>query len=152
MFGNPISYVVDKQAQSLDKLSEAIELFNLRNSIDDLDSESGKKTTICGYSASLLYIDTDGNERVTTIDPWETIILSETADVSEPKYSLRYFKSAELDVEGENIEIEQLVFYDATTERLYTRSDTDSPFVLKDERKHLFDYCPLFSVPNNEEL
>ena len=152
MFGNPISYVVDKKVQGLDKLSEAIELFNLRNSVDDLDSESGKKTAICGYSARLLYIDTDGNERVTTIDPWETIILSETADVSEPKYSFRYFKSAELDSDREKVEIEQMVFYDATTEKLYTRTDADSPFALKNERKHLFDYCPLFGVPNNEEL
>ncbi|MGE7092545.1 phage portal protein [Lysinibacillus sp. NPDC048646] len=151
MFGNPISYVVDKQAHNLSKLAEVIELFNLRNSVDDLDSESGKKTAICGYSARLLYIDTDGNERAMVIDPWETIILSPT-DVSEPKYGFRYFKSAELDAEGEKVEIEQLVFYDATTERLYTRADKDSPFVLKDERKHLFDYCPLFGVPNNEEL
>ncbi|MGE7129169.1 phage portal protein [Lysinibacillus xylanilyticus] len=152
MFGNPISYVVDKQAQSLAKLSEAIELFNLRNSVDDLDSESGKKTAICGYSARLLYIDTDGNERAMVIDPWETIILSETADVSEPKYGFRYFKVAELDAEGEKVEIEQLVFYDATTEKIYTRAEKDSPFVLKDERTHLFDYCPLFGIPNNEEL
>ncbi|MGG2111923.1 phage portal protein [Lysinibacillus pakistanensis] len=151
MFGNPISYVVDKQAQSLTKLSEAIELFNLRNSVDDLDSESGKKTAICGYSARLLYIDTDGNERAMVIDPWETIILSPT-DVSEPKYALRYFKSAELDAQGDKVEIEQLAFYDATTEKLYTRTDKDSPFILKDERKHLFDYCPLFGIPNNEEL
>ncbi|UED81943.1 phage portal protein [Lysinibacillus sp. CD3-6] len=152
MFGNPISYVVDKQAQSLSRLTEAIELFNLRNSVDDLDSESGKKTAICGYSARLLYIDTGGNERAMVIDPWETILLSETADVSEPKYGLRYFKSAELNAEGEKIEIEQLVFYDATSEKRYYRTDKDSPFVLKDERKHLFDYCPLFGVPNNEEL
>ncbi|AVK84439.1 phage portal protein [Lysinibacillus sp. B2A1] len=151
MFGNPISYVVDKQAQSPTKLSEAIELFNLRNSVDDMDSESGKKTAICGYSARLLYIDTDGNERAMVIDPWETIILSPT-DVSEPKYALRYFKSAELDAQGDKVEIEQLAFYDATTEKLYTRTDKDSPFILKDERKHLFDYCPLFGIPNNEEL
>lgn len=152
MFGNPISYVVDKQAQSLFKLAEAIELFNLRNSIDDLDSESGKKTAICGYSARLLYIDTEGNERAMVIDPWETIILSETGEVSEPKYGFRYFKSAELDAEGEKVENEQLVFYDSTTEKVYIRADKDSPFVLRDERKHLFDYCPLFGVPNNEEL
>lgn len=152
MFGNPISYVVDKQAQSLKSLTEAIELFNLRNSIDDLDSESGKKTAICGYSARLLYIDTEGNERAMVIDPWETIILSETGEVSEPKYGFRYFKSAELNAEGEKVEIEQLVFYDATTEKLYTRADKDSQFVLKDERKHLFDYCPLFGISNNEEL
>ncbi|MEB2279676.1 phage portal protein [Lysinibacillus xylanilyticus] len=152
MFGNPISYVVDKQAQNLSKLSEAIELFNLRNSVDDLDSESGKKTAICGFSARLLYIDTDGNERAMVIDPWETIILSETADVSEPKYAFRYFKVAELDAEGEKVEIEQLVFYDSTTEKLYTRAEKDSPFVLKDERTHLFECCPLFGIPNNEEL
>ncbi len=74
------------------------------------------------------------NERAMVIDPWESIILSPT-DVSEPKYGFRYFKSAELDAEGEKIEIEQLVFYDATTEKRYTRADKDSPFVLKDERK-----------------
>ncbi|WP_249727443.1 phage portal protein, partial [Bacillus paralicheniformis] len=127
-------------------------LFNLRNSVEDLDSKSGKKTAICGYSARLLYIDTDGNESATVIDPWETIILSETADGSEPKYAFRYFKSAELDADGEKVEIEQLVFYDATTDRLYCRVDADSPFTLKDERNHLFDYCPLFGVPNYEEL
>lgn len=152
MFGNPISYVIDKQAQSLKSLTEAIGLFNLRNSVDDLDSESGKKTAICGYSARLLYIDTEGDERAMVIDPWETIILSETGEVSEPKYGFRYFKSAELNADGEKVEIEQLVFYDATTEKLYTRADKDSPFVLKDERKHLFDYCPLFGISNNEEL
>ena len=68
--GNPISYQVDDVQQGSEKVSATLSEFNLRNSIDDLDSETVKMATICGYAARLLYIDRNGQERAMNVNPW----------------------------------------------------------------------------------
>lgn len=50
MFGHPITYEVDKnQVSESGALVEVINRFNLLNTIEDADSELGKKAAICGY-------------------------------------------------------------------------------------------------------
>lgn len=154
MFGNPISYVVDKRNElRLEKLYDELDNFNTRNTIDDKDSETGKKAAICGYSARLLYINLDGKESVMQIDPWETIILTNT-EVTEPNYGIHYFTTSRLNTEGKKVKIEEAVFYDETTAHHYIKLADNGEFTLSREKTkpHLFDYCPLFGVPNNEEL
>lgn len=145
MFGHPISYDVD----NMDSLKTLIDEFNLRNNIDDKDSEWGKKAAICGYGARLAYVDTEGKERVININPWETIILSDS-DITEPLYGLRYYSVSEGSGATKK-NIFKAEFYDDSYIYFFS-ADDEANYQLVDQRAHLFDYCPLFGLPNNEEL
>lgn len=145
MFGHPITYETDNQ----DSLKAVIDEFNLRNNIEDKDSEWGKKATICGYGARLAYVDTEGQERVMNMDPWECIILSDS-DITEPKYALRYYTVTEIGP-GQTNEKRKAEFYDDTYIYFFEANDGEK-FDLVDIKPHMFDYCPLYGLPNNEEL
>src|SRR5690625_547492 len=62
MFGHGITYEVDADGDgNPDKetpLHKELHKFSIRNSIEDEDSEWGKKAAICGYGARLAYVDT----------------------------------------------------------------------------------------------
>ncbi|RUL56473.1 phage portal protein [Lysinibacillus antri] len=142
MFGHPISYEVDEKTENeFQKLKDEIEAFNLRNNVEDKDSEWGKKAAICGYSARLAYIDFEGKERIVNIDPWETILIS-SSDYTEPEFAIRYF---EIDKNKQRVE-----FYDDAY--FYVFETGDNGLSLIEKELHTFDYCPLFGLPNNEEL
>jgi SPP1 family phage portal protein len=151
LFGSPISYNADKE----DNLQKTISDFNKRSNIEDSDSELGKKATICGYGARLLYIDPDGKEAAMTVDPWETIILSETDDITNPKYVLRYYKTFTWGSNGTNpdekVDVYNADFYDDSQVFHFESSDGED-YLLKEKKSHMFDYCPLFGVPNNQEM
>ncbi|MFL0365370.1 phage portal protein [Pseudobacillus sp. 179-B 2D1 NHS] len=138
MFGHAISYETDKGSS----LKEEIDTFNLRNNAEDKDSEWGKKAAICGYGARIAYIDREGQERVKNLDPWETIILS-NEDMTEPKYALRYYKLTDDKWRAE--------FYDAAYYHIFN-SGSGMDFTFSEKKLHTFDHCPLFGLPNNEEL
>ncbi|EWG12736.1 phage portal protein [Cytobacillus firmus] len=142
MFGHPISYDVDsKQENENMQLKTELENFIIRNNVEDKDSEWGKKAAICGYAARLCYIDKDGKERILNVDPWETIIISGT-DFTEPEFSIRFF-----DLEDNKMHVE---FYDGS--HFYVLETGATGLRLIDKKPHTFDYCPLFGLPNNEEL
>lgn len=143
MFGNAISYETDKGTETF---SNEIEEFNTRNNVADKDSEWGKKAAICGYGARIAYIDREGKERIRNLDPWEVIILS-NEDITEPKYSLRYYQVTDDKWRAE--------FYNET--HYYTYESNDGldykPVEGKEHKKiHTFDFNPLYGLPNNEEL
>ncbi|GGA31160.1 phage portal protein [Psychrobacillus lasiicapitis] len=142
MFGHPIGYDVDEKSKDqLQTLKDEIEFFKLRNSVEDKDSEWGKKSAICGYSARLAYIDLDGKERIINIDPWETVIIS-ASDYTEPEFAIRYIK---IDDNEQRVE-----FYD---DAYFYVFETGANGLVEVEKKlHTFEYCPLFGLPNNEEL
>ncbi|MEK5148777.1 phage portal protein [Psychrobacillus sp. FSL K6-4615] len=142
MFGHPIGYDVDEKVKDkLIRLKDEIESFRLRNNIEDKDSEWGKKSAICGYSARLAYIDLDGKERIINIDPWETIIIS-PSDYTEPEFAIRY-----ISIDENKLRVE---FYNDTN--YYVFETKENALVLIEGKLHRFDYCPLFGLPNNEEL
>lgn len=145
LFGHPISYHVDDN----EPLEDVVQDFAVRNNVEDADSEAGKKAAICGYGARLLYIDTDGNERMRNIDPWETIILAET-DISEPSYAIRYYESAVIE-NGERKTVWEAEFYDEHYIWFFQQGSSGYEEAY-DLKEHLFDYCPLFGIPNNEEM
>lgn len=151
LFGSPITYNADEETGIQETLSD----FNKRNNIEDADSELGKKATICGYGARLLYIDPDGNEAVMTVNPWETIILSRTDDITNPAYALRYYRTFTWGASGKDpddkIEIYNADFYDGSIV-YHFESEAGEEYLLKDSKPHMFDYCPLFGVPNNQEM
>lgn len=144
LFGHPISYHVDDN----EELEDIVQDFIIRNNSEDADSEAGKKAAICGYGARLLYIDTEGQERMRNIDPWETIILAE-ADMSEPSYAIRYFENTIVE-DGKRQTVKEAEFYDE--EYIWFFRQGNNGYELVDLKLHLFDYCPLFGIPNNEEL
>lgn len=142
MFGHPVGYEVEERSKNeLTNLKDEVNDFILRNNIEDKDSEWGKKAAICGYGARLAYIDKDGKGRVVNIEPWETIIISST-DYSEPEFAIRYF-----DIDDNKQRVE---FYD---DAFYYVFETGANGLVQVEKKlHTFEYCPLFGLPNNEEL
>lgn len=137
MFGHPISYSLAKEDEPLQK---EIELFTLRNNLEDIDSEYGKLAAICGQSARLAYVDTEGNERIKNMNPWEVAFIGD--DIHEPNYSLRYF------VQGEETYAE---FYDST-KIYFFKQEKGKNFVYVEEKLHMFEYNPLYGVANNLEL
>lgn len=142
MFGHPINYEVEqKSRETLQQLRDEIEVFKLRNNTDDKDSEWGKKAAICGYCARLVYIDPEGNERIINVDPWETIIIS-ASDFTEPEYAIRYF---DIDENKQRAE-----FYDNAFYYVFETGANGLQFI--EQKQHGFDYCPLYGLPNNEEL
>lgn len=136
MFGHPISYNVDKKNEAWET---EVKNFLLRNNVEDIDAEWGKIATICGYAGRLTYIDKEGQLRIENIDPWEVVFLGK--DITEPEYSLRYYSI-------DNIEYAE--FYDETY--VYFFSSEKGKYTMMEQKPHLFDYNPLFGVPNNKEL
>lgn len=124
---------------------KALEDFVARNNMYDVNMETTKYATICGYSGRLFYIDTDGNERVMPVAPYETIILFEN-EMTEPFAAIRYYKTVDVfDVESYKAE-----YYDNSIIKYYEGQLGSLTF--KKEQPHLFDYCPLQGIPRNREL
>ncbi len=152
--GYPISYQVDKEQPNAEKVSAILSEFNLRNSIDDLDSETVKKATICGYGARLLYIDRDGQERVMNVDPWEVILVYDRS-INEPQFALRYYDVTIKEGKEEKTRT-RVEWYDDKTVTYYLQDDKGE-YVLDisepvNPQPHLFDLVPLIIFPNNEEM
>lgn len=142
LHGVPITYEIDNN----DKLKEFLTNFNLRNTIDDLDSELGKMAAICGYGARLAYIDLNGDIRLRNIDPYNVVFLGD--DMTEPEYSLYYYVQTDYATGEDTIHAE---FYDNTYYHLFEGNSVEA-FRFVEKKPHLFDYNPLFGVPNNKEL
>jgi SPP1 family phage portal protein len=151
--GYPISYQVDKEQQGYEKVDVTLGDFNLRNSIDDLDSETVKMATICGYAARLLYIDRDGLERVMAVNPWEVILVYDRS-INEPQFALRYYDVTIKEGKEEKTRT-RVEWYDDTTITYYLENEKGE-YVLDisepvNPQPHLFDLVPVIVFPNNEE-
>lgn len=127
---------------------KVIERFTIRNNIADKDLEITKLAEICGYAGRLMYIDTNGDECIKVIDPWECVILARD-EITEPSYGIWYY-TEEFITEGMSKEVKTVEFYNATD--CYIFEDGLEGWILKDQFKHMFDYCPLQGIPNNREL
>lgn len=151
--GKPFSYSYSDTDESeeetggdmaVEEASKTISDFVTRNNMFGVDMEITKNAGIYGYSGRLFYIDKDGNERVIPIHGYETIVLSETS-MSEPEYAIRYYKNK--DISG--AEYWTVEFYDDKYKYTYKGDLMSLEFV--DSKAHLFDYCPLQGVMNNNE-
>jgi len=152
--GYPISYQVDKAQQGAEKVNATLSDFILRNSVDDLDSETVKMATICGYAARLLYIDRDGLERAMNVNPWEVILVYDRS-INEPQFALRYYDIAIKEGKKDKTRT-RVEWYDDKTVTYYIQDD-EGNFVLDlsepvNPQPHLFDLVPLIIFPNNEEM
>lgn len=127
---------------------KVIERFTIRNNIADKDLEITKLAEICGYAGRLVYIDTNGDECIKILDPWECVILARD-EITEPSYGIWYY-TEEFIVDGMSKEVRTIEFYNATD--CYIFEDGLEGWVLKDHFKHMFDFCPIQGIPNNREL
>jgi len=151
LWGNPIAYQIDKLKYDESKYktyNDKLSNFNILNTIDDADSELGKIMGICGYAARLLYVDTEGVERVMNLSPWEVVFIQ---DKNRINHAMRYYK--ELYREGnEQKERTRVEWYDSTYVSFYVENK-DGNYVLDEEgqKSHLFDDVPVILFQNNDE-
>ena len=149
--GVPISCQVEDEA-----VMEEMRLFHKRNNLPDVDSETTKMAAICGQSSRLLYIDTEGEERVCNLPPWEVIYLH-TSGIEEPIYAMRYYETERMRITGEWEAVLRVEWYDDTNVTYYVQRGQGELFVLDEQeetnpKEHLFDYTPIIGFSNNEEL
>lgn len=145
--GAPFSYQYDKTLPEFARANERMQKFVLQNNIADLDSETTKDAAICGYSARLLYVDEEGDERVMNVPPYEAIFFSETS-ISTPEYAMRFFIVPT--ERGDRLRVE---LYNDAEKRVFVE-ERKGQFIEDTEaaETHAFGICPLIGIPNNEEL
>lgn len=137
----------DASKEATEQAKHTLEEFVTRNNMFDVNMETTKFATICGYAGRLFYIDKDGNERVMPVAPYETIILYEN-EMTEPYAAIRYYPVADID----DVESYKAEYYDSTTIRFYEGKLGSLTHVEGSDKAHLFDYCPLQGIPRNREL
>lgn len=135
----------DESDTAIEAAKKALGDFVARNNMYDVNMETTKFATICGYAGRLFYIDTDGNERVMAVAPYETIILFNN-EMTEPTAGIRYFKTLDINdreyYKAEYYDSHNIIFYEG---QLGSLKQVDS-------KPHLFDFCPLQGIPRNREL
>ena len=154
--GNAANYTyADDSEEETDAATELAQKtladFVTRNNMFDVNMETTKYATICGYSGRLFYIDPDGNERVMPVAPYETIILFEN-EMTEPYAAIRYYKTVDINdaesYKAEYYDSANIYYYEGQLGGLAERKEEGKPVV----KPHMFDYCPLQGIPRNREL
>lgn len=150
--GKPASYKYadtgkEEQEAEIEEAQKALEDFVTRNNLYDVNMETTKFATICGYAGRLFYIDKDGNERVTAVPPYETIILYEN-EMTEPFAAIRYYRTTDIN-DRESYKAE---YYDDRMVLYYEGQLGSLRHLPEKDHLHLFDYCPLQGIPRNREL
>jgi SPP1 family phage portal protein len=141
--GNPASYVSANASTN-----KFLQEFSNRNRLSDIDAETTKWATVCGYGVRYAYIDKDGKERIVNVPPWEAILIGENG-IDESDYALRYYMTETAD--GEEMRVE---FYsDSEVIEFRGSSESDLKEYTEGEAKDwVFNYCPMWGYMNNEEL
>lgn len=137
--------------EAVEAASQLISDFVTRCNMRDVNLQVTKRATIYGYAGRLMYIDTEGNERAMAVHGYETIILSAT-NICEPEYAIRYYKTKDLN----GVTVWRVEAYD--NKNIYYFKGSLGHLLPDTEREngevepHLFDYCPLQGIANNDEL
>lgn len=140
--------------------------FTRRNNLPDVDAETVKMASICGWSARLLYVDVDDDAsvRVMNVAPWTVIpFFNRTGDAVIE--ALRYWTKEEKRLNDAGKEEKVIVTYceQYTPEKIlyWKREGADTDFFPdntarpdgKAEVENLFaPVVPVIVVKNNEEL
>lgn len=143
MFGYPISYQISGES----KLEDTLTAWNRENNIADKDSEIAKIATICGVAYRLLYVDADGQPKLSNLAHDEDVQIVEDFE-GTVRYAVRKYKQASL-VGGEIRNIDVVDVYDDI--KITTFTNEGGVFSKVQERPHFFDGCPLYPLYNNEE-
>lgn len=148
MFGNPVVYTIegkDYSEANLDRVNQEMDSFQIRNCLDDLDAQTGKYASICGYTGRLLYISGAGKESAMVIPPWECKFIY-SGSLLEPEYAMRYYE-----MEHDNDKVYMRVeWYDRAFVTYYQENEAGH-YEQTDQRRHGFKGIPLIEFRNNEE-
>ena len=139
--------LVDKKIAEFSK--SIIDSYIWRSSWNQVHTNSVKYATVCGASGRLLYSDDDAETRVRRVNPWEVILL-DAPDPTNPPAALRVYATRDLQPSGEFEETEHCTYYDRINIIEFVR--TNGRWIPVDSRIHFFGGCPLYMMPNNEEL
>lgn len=131
--------------ESVRVASKALTDFVFRNNMYDIDMETTKYASICGYAGRLFYIDTEGSERVMVVKPFETIVLS-SGELTEPEFGVRYYSVKDIN-DNTSWKVE---FYDDRDIYYYEGNLSELKFIRSEA--HMFFCCPLQIVPKNKEM
>ena len=148
--GKPASYTYadaddEENEAATEAAKKALADFVTRNNMYDVNMETTKFATSCGYAGRLFYIDPEGCERVMPVAPYECVILFEN-EMTEPCYGVRYYKTVDIN-DQESYKAE---FYD--DHDIYYYEGQLNSLTFKNKKPHMFNYCPLQGVPRNKEL
>lgn len=132
--------------EAVEQAKQTLKEFITRNNMYDVDMETTKLASICGYAGRLFYIDEQAKERVMVVKPQDTILLYKN-EMTEPSYAIHYYVYQDMD----NKEVAKAEFYDQTMITYY-EGTLDNLEETGESKPHLFDFCPLQGVPNNKEL
>ena len=142
--GKPASYSYDKTRAEYEQAYNLLSRFQVMNNIAHIDAQTTKDAAIAGKAYRLLYVNPEQELRVTTLRPYEVVVLYEN-DPTESEFAFRFYF-----VEQSNGELTARAdVYDGS--RMYEFVQSDDDFVLEDERLHLFDFCPVVMYQNNDE-
>jgi len=140
--GIPITYI-EGDGETPDEIVG----FNTDNDVEDMDAETVKMAAICGFSLRLLHLDPEGEEKLKRVNPWEGILFYDES-MARPHYAIRYFDVTNAD--GTVTTKAQL--YTHKNVRFYETGKGNDTFLEVDVKEHKFGGCPLFGIPNNDEL
>lgn len=154
--GKPIAYSYSQTEESRDvtgseemakKAGKALTDFTAYANLYDVDMQCVKYAAICGYGARLFYIDETKKENVMPVFSYQAALLTETNDISSPKFGVRYYTTKTLEG-GLACKAE---FYDDQFVRYFSGGSFDDLMQI-DKIPHMFKQCPLQGIPNNEDL
>lgn len=156
LFGYPIKYAINSKNYSESEVLKqqgTIDEFIRRNTIDDLDSLTGKYASICGQAARLCYIDKYGKEKVMNIRPWEVVFIYDST-LDELQYAMIYYQIDTLDYEGKAVKRTKVEWYDAKNITFFVeneKGDYELDFT-NPPKAHLFDYIPVVCYLNDDTM
>lgn len=125
------------------------------NSLADLDVETAKRASVCGYCGRLPYIDkVDGFpvEKVKLIEPWECIFIGET--IEKPTWTIRYYDTITYKINGEEEKVSHAELYSSNYIEYYVKNP-NGDYVLDSSMStvsHFWGRSPLIGFANNDEL
>jgi SPP1 family phage portal protein len=154
MMGNPEpeTEIIISPVYELD--NQVIADFNKLNSVDDLDLETSKRATMCGYCGRLPYIDVDKSIKMKLVEPWECIWIGDS--IENPDAAIRYFDITNYELDGTEKNSSIAIVY-TTSDITYYIKDPNNEYVLDlshpiNPESHYFGIVPLFGFANNDEL
>jgi SPP1 family phage portal protein len=164
LFGNPISYKINNPInpetgqpkysdKDMEKFNEILRLWKMRNSIEDLDSETGRMMGACGYGARLLYLDTNGQEKIMNLNPWEVIFIY-NGTLDQVDYAIIRYTIEEKNQNG-TVNKTYVEWYEPTQVAYYI-DDGQGNLTLDNQydinpAPNLFGFVPVIPFENNNE-
>ena len=152
MFGEHVSYSLDPRQysrQAYERNSELLQSFVTRNNLADLDSQTGKMSSIAGYTGRLLYHDRQGKEKAVLVPPWECIFIDDESKY-EAQYAVRYYPVLVETSDGMKKRT-KVEMYDDLHVYIY-QEQPNGRYEQIEQRTHMYQRIPLIQFKNNQEL